>query len=533
MKKNSRPLVLGSQFLLAIASALLLALSFPDFDLEFLSWIGLVPLFFAIEAHRPTRAFLVSYLAGVIFFLSTIYWLIHVTLPGMVLMVLYLALYFGAFGLIFNQAYRITHRLNPRGAGLVFLFLVPAAWCTLELIRSHFLTGFGWVLLGHSQSYNLPIIQIADIAGVYGVSFLIVMVNTVIFLTIKGVKKKEVPSTCIAITFLCIFFSLAYGIFRLNNIFTGERLRVAVIQGNIPQDEKWDSKFRETILRKYENLTEEATKEKADLVIWPETSVPGFLETEDDLLDRIKALALRINTPLLVGTVREDQNGRETIYYNSATLLSKDGRIVDRYDKVHLVPFGEYIPFKDALSFVGKFAPIPIGDCSAGKEYKVFDFFMQRNSKNKDFNWQLIKKVQFSCLICFEDIFPDLTREFVKKNIDFLVNITNDAWYKKTSAAYQHAQNSIFRAVENRIDVVRAANTGLSCFIDQKGKIVGAVEADGEELFVSGYKIHEIVLARTKTFYTAYGDIFAYICVAFTLAFVFTFKRISDFKNNG
>jgi apolipoprotein N-acyltransferase len=289
------------------------------------------------------------------------------------------------------------------------------------------------------------------------------------------------------------------------------------VQGNIPQDEKWDRRFTDVILSKYEDLTKKAFLEKADLAIWPETSIPGFVENEENLFSAVKELVTSVNAPLLAGAPRYTDAKSGASYYNSAFLFLKDGNIGGYYDKIHLVPFGEYVPFKELLSFVHRFAPRPIGDCAAGKDFTVFRFLLERAVKNEDYSWKLSKKVGFSCLICFEDIFPDLARRFAAKNADFLVNITNDAWFGKSSAAYQHVQASIFRAVENRINVLRAANTGLSCFIDQKGRIAAKVMESGKDLFVDGFKVHEIVLSRVRTVYTVYGDIFAYICIFFTV----------------
>jgi apolipoprotein N-acyltransferase len=500
----------GSVFI--VLSAVLLILSFPDFNFEFLAWIGFVPLFFAIENKKPAQAFFISYLIGIIFFLGTVYWLVHVTLPGMFAVALYLALYFGFFGLICSYYSKIAKRY-------LLLFTIPAAWVALELIRSHFLSGFGWNLLGYSQSFTLPIIQIADITGVYGVSFLIVLVNVAIFLTIKEMRKKDYYFMPLMVALAIVFICLYYGVFRVKNVFTGEKLSIVVVQGNIPQVKKWDPSFREEIINRYDKLTRKAAEGSPELIIWPETSVPGFLESELDLSDRVTKLAKDVKTPMLVGAPREDTDKKDA-YYNSTILMSEEGRIMSRYDKIHLVPFGEYLPFKPIFGFVENFAPSPIGDFTAGKDYTVFGFLIKRSSKDQQRAWHLIKKIRFSTLVCFEDIFPDLARKFVLRGADFLVNMTNDAWFRKTSAAYQHAQASIFRAVENRVNVIRAANTGVSCFIDQKGQIVDRVESGGESVFVEGYKIHDITLTKTKTFYTAYGDVFAYICVIIAIMFL-------------
>ncbi|MFA6142184.1 MAG: apolipoprotein N-acyltransferase [Candidatus Omnitrophota bacterium] len=497
-------------------SAFLLILSFPNFNLEFLAWFALIPLFFAVDNQKPLRAFALSYICGSLFFLGTVYWLIHVTLPGMVAVALYLALYFGLFGLIASYSLR----LKPHHS----LIFVPAAWVALELARSHFLTGFGWNLLAHSQSYTPVAIQIADIFGAYGVSFLIILVNIGIFIAIKQSQKKENALTYFMIVLFVIYLAFAYGTFRLKNIFTGENLRVAIVQGNIPQTKKWDAAFREEILSKYERLTREAAAQKPDIIVWPETSVPGFLESEEDLLGRITNLSRDIAIPLLVGTPREDAVSREA-YYNSAVLLYKDGKIAKRYDKLHLVPFGEYVPFRKVFSFVENFAPSPIGDFKAGSDYTVFNFFIERKSGGDKTRLKFIKNVKFSCLICFEDIFPDMTRRFVNNGALFLVNMTNDAWFGRTNAPYQHAQNSIFRAVENRVNVVRAANTGYSCFIDQKGRVIAQVGEPGRRIFTDGYKICDIVLTKTRTFYTVYGDLFAYLCVIISLLYIVKLRR--------
>ena len=496
------------KLLLVLGAALLLILSFPGFNMWIFAWVAFLPLFFAIEGQEPLKAFLISYLAGFIFFLGTIYWLIHVTFPGMFVVVAYLALYFGIFGLLINYSQPLAPYFQ--------LLSIPAAWVALEWIRAHMFTGFGWNLLGYSQSLNLPIIQIADMFGVYGVSFIIIMFNVAVFLAVKNFRKRAEEIMPLAMAVMIILIVSGYGFFRLNNVFTGERLKVAVIQGNIPQEDKWDQRFADMIMDKYDRLTKEVSQGKADLVIWPETSVPGFIESETDLFENVRDLSVGIRTPILIGAPRyEDINGR-TSYYNSAYFFLKDGKMACRYDKVHLVPFGEYLPLKNILGFVERFSRRPIGDFTAGKEFTVFEFFISRTIKEKDLSMRFAKKIGFSCLICFEDIFPDLAREFIKRDALFLVNITNDAWFGRSSAAYQHAQASVFRAVENRTNVIRAANTGLSCFIDQKGRIAERVSLNGKDLFVDGSMIHEIILSRIKTIYTVYGDMFAYICIFFT-----------------
>lgn len=510
--------------LLPLLSAALLIAAFPNFNCYPSAWIGLIPLLFAIDGKKPLGAFLCAFTTGVIFFLGTVYWLIHVTLPGMIAVVLYLALFFGAFGLIASPPIE-----RPSYASL---FILPAAWVALEYARSHLFGGFGWNLLAHSQSGNLSIIQIADITGAYGVSFLIVLVNTAVYFTVKDIVKRNYSTFYLAVAIILIFASLGYGNIRLNNIFTGERLKVAVIQGNIPQHAKWNAAFRRMIVDRYTILTETAAQSEPDLVIWPETSVPGFLDLEPDLNEWVSSLAATSKSALLVGEPRQG-SADSGACYNSATLFDKSGKSLGLYDKIHLVPFGEFIPAKRIFSFVEKFTKATIGDLSPGREYTVFSFIVERSLRTADRTVRSVRKVRFSALICFEDIFPDISREFVRRGAVFLVNMTNDAWFGNTCAPYQHLQNSVFRAVENRVNVIRAANTGISCFIDQKGRVLRTVGAGDKVIFIEGFAIGDITLTNTRTFYTKYGDVLAYLCIALSLISILYLIRSKNHIKDG
>jgi len=335
------------------------------------------------------------------------------------------------------------------------------------------LTGFGWALLGYSQYLRLPVIQIADKTGVWGVSFVIMLINLAGYKLIKNRLKRALVFVIIAI--LALSATLFYGYDKLREPFPSGGLVVSIIQGNIPQEKKWDERYREENLHMYEILTKEAAKEGPDLIIWPETSVPGYLE-EEDLLERITALADEVKIPLLVGAPSIDEN--ENVY-NSAILISKNGKILKKHDKIHLVPLGEYVPFEEKFSFIRRFVDKPIGEFTPGSSHTIF---------------KLENEASFGVLICFEDIFPSLVKNFVEKKADFMVNMTNDAWFMETAAPYQHAQASVFRAVENRVPLVRAANTGLSCFIDSKGKIVDRVKVGKKDIFVSGFKTSKIYI---------------------------------------
>jgi apolipoprotein N-acyltransferase len=445
--------------LFILASAVLLILSFPNFNLSYLVFIGFVPLFFAIEDKPPKIAFVISYISGFIFYMGVLYWLYHVTVIGLVILCLYLALYFGILGLCCYQlkAYSLK------------LIAVPLIWSFLEYLQSHLFTGFGWALLGYSQYRNIPLIQIADFSGVYGVSFVIMMVNYVIYRALKK-SFREMIIAAIVVTIV-----IGYGIARLNNSRGLEKdIRISVIQGNIPQELKWDPDAAEMIIKKYTSLTKKASLGKPDLIVWPETSFPGFFESDEELRIPILRLAKEIKIPILLGANSED----DSVYFNSAILISRLGNPVARYDKIHLVPFGEYVPFSHKFPVLHKLVLGELGEFTPGKDFKVFKLTA----------YSLKLTADFGVLICFEDIFPELSRRFVKNGARFLIVITNDAWYGRSGAAYQHAACSVFRAIENRVPVVRCANTGYSCFIDSKGRIYDSVEEKDTRLFITGYK---------------------------------------------
>jgi len=470
--------------LFAISSSLLLILSFPNFNLSYLAFIGFVPLFFAIENKSPKKAFLISYICGFLFYLGVLYWLYHVTIIGLIILCLYLAIYFGIFGLFTLHVTRYTLHKPV----LLQLFTIPASWVFLEYIQAHLFTGFGWALLGYSQYKNIPLIQIADFSGVYGVSFVIMMVNYAFYRAFK----KSFLEVAVAVMVLAAVFG--YGIIMENSEEPGKDIRVSVIQGNIPQELKWDPEAAEMIINKYASLTKMASLEKADLIIWPETSFPGFFEIDKEMTDEVLSLAKAIKTPILIGANTEDpspfplpegERVRVRGYFNSAVLISRRGNSVARYDKIHLVPFGEYVPFSNSLPFLHSLVLGELGEFTPGNEFKAFSLQPSAFSQ----------RIKFSVLICFEDIFPELARRFVRNGARFLVVITNDAWYGRSGAAYQHAANSVFRAIENRVPVVRCANTGYSCFIDSKGRIYDSVEEKNSHLFITGYKTS---LVKTK-----------------------------------
>ncbi|MEA3328890.1 MAG: apolipoprotein N-acyltransferase [Candidatus Omnitrophota bacterium] len=512
-------------FFLCLFSALLLIFSFPKPELNGLAWFAFVPLFIALDKKKMKQAGIFSSLAGVVFFLGTLYWVGYVSLWGLIGLVLYLAIYFGLFGIF------ASFTLRSKTA----VFTIPAFWVALEYIRSHLFSGFGWAGLGYSQYLNIPLIQVANLTGVYGVSFLVVMVNVVIFQMLQLAGYRRAAGTDfkpVLINFgtaaLILISVFAYGKSQLLKK-PESQIRVAVVQGNISQQEKWNPGLKYLILDKYRALTKLTFFAQPDIIIWPETAVPGYLVNQK-LLVYVADLAKEINTPLLIGSPfwASDQK-----VYNSAFLISRQGRIITRYDKLHLVPFGEYIPLKPFFRFIKKIDKrAGGGQFSPGRKYTIFNLpaaslsraaFRQaqgrpersRGAKSRD-SRQLGTK--FAVLICFEDVFSGLTRRFVRQGAGFMVNITNDAWFGDSGGPYQHVQASVLRAVENKISVIRCANTGVSCFIEPTGEIVGRVaDNKGKNLFITGYLTREISISKTRTFYTRFGDLFAYLCILISM----------------
>jgi apolipoprotein N-acyltransferase len=481
-----------------VLSGLLLTAAFPPWSSGWIAWFSLVPLFKALEGQSPYRAFRLGLAAGVVHYLTLVYWIVvvlgrygnlHPAASGgiLILLCLYLALYLGLFSLI-------TRLLE--GARFLPLFLA-AGWVSLEYARTHLVTGFPWCLLGYTQHDRLSLIQSADLTGVYGLSFLIVLVNATLYLLIfkrrGGFFKRQA-----LITAVLLLFTLAYGWHRLAPDTTGKEersLRAVAVQGNIDQSLKWDEDYREATLKIYERLTRSAYGFEPHLVVWPETAVPFFFQDNGMYGPKLVSLVRESGADLVFGSPAYRGEGEGLRYYNRAYLLPADGKGIQAYDKVHLVPFGEYVPLKRLLVFVNRLVT-SAGDFQAG------DRIAPLNSK--DFS--------SGVLICFEAIFPRMAREQTRAGAHVLINITNDAWFGNTSAPHQHLSMSVFRAVENRRPLIRSANTGFSAFVDSAGRV--QVRSG---LFEEGVLMETVALSEpSMTFYTRHGDLFARLMLLLT-----------------
>ena len=490
-------------YAVAIFSGILLALPFVCSQLWWVVWFGLIPLLILIEKVSTYKLIgRLSFISGLTFFVISLYWLYYTSLPGLIIVVMYCALYFVLFGLCLKY---ILNKKNP--SVFLLIFITASIWVICELIRSYLFTGFGWNHLGYSQFQNLRLIQIANFSGVYGVSFLIVLVNSFLKDIILSFKElisynKKVVFREIVLGFTCLFIILAvyaYGDIELNRDLSQKTIRVSVIQGNISQHKKWKAFYRDVNLKKYIRLSGRASMDKPALIVWPETSLPGYLE-EYNLYKQVSDFINDINAPVLIGAPRFDSYN--DAYYNSAVLFSKKGKILNVYDKIHLVPFGEYIPLKGLLGFL--YGYYEIANFSKGEIYTIFN----------------LDNTNFGVLICFEDVFESLVRTFVSRGADFMINITNDAWFYNSAEPRQHLSASVFRAVENRISFVRAANTGISGFIDPYGRIISRVNKSGRQICVEGFATADIPLVNHRSLYNRFGNVFVGLCFIFLL-FVF------------
>ena len=486
----------------AALSGLLLASLFPPFRFDALAWVALVPLLWSLHGKRPHEGFALGFLTGLVAY-GVIVWWVKLTMvkygglpPALawlitLLLVVYLALYAAvfAFGLV---------RLCPGGELSVFL-LAPPLWVALELLRAHFLSGFPWALLGYSQYEALPVIQIADLTGVYGVSFFIVLVNAAVWHFFRNPHRA--PFAVVGGTALAAVLVLGYGYLRLHEVprDAGEpSLPVGIVQGNTEQAVKWSPAWQEAIMAELGQLTGAVARELKGkpqavppLIVWPEAAAPFIYAEQPRWRQRMRDTAQGAGAYLLFGSLGVDRGGEGPRLRNSAYLISPVGRELGRYDKMHLVPFGEYVPLARLLFFVQKLVPV-IGTFSEGEAPVVFDTPGGR----------------FGALICFEVIFPHVVRRF--REAQFLVNITNDAWFGRSAASEQHLSMVALRAVELRVPVVRAANTGISALVDARGRI-----SDRSPLFVPWKRTGLIAPRKTPpTVYARWGDAFALACAA-------------------
>ena len=529
---------LARALVLAGASGLFLPLSFPKSDLELLAWIALVPLHWALDGKTKAQAFWIGWLSGTIAFTGMMAWVVtamttygKVPLPVSYGILLLLTAYLGLYVGLYSAGAVWFRSLIPRYGFFVF----PCLWVTLELIRTYALSGMPWGLLGYSQYRQIEIIQIADHMGVYGVSFLIVLVNVALaeFLSwlmpyFRNFRPARLPWELAAMAALLVTLSWQYGLVTLSETpfsdIPRSSITVGVVQPNVDQAVKWDTAYREETLARFDRLTEKLGR-ATDLVVWPEAATPFVFEREPVYQLQLMALANRAQAPILFGSpALRFYPDRRPYLMNSAYLLAPDGQLLGRYDKHHLVPFGEYIPFKSSfLSFLDKLVE-GIGDFEPGTGPTVLTLTPKPKSATTGTAGTTLRPINFGVAICYEVIFPNLVRQFAANGAEFLVTVTNDAWFGPSAAASQHFSMVVFRSVENHLAFARSANTGISGFIDPFGRIVEATPIFTEQAVKATMQVW-----RPYTFYSRHGDVFAYGCaIICALLFLFGIFRSKE-----
>ena len=503
---------------LALLSGALTALAFPKFNLSYLAWISLIPLFFVLSRSRPKQAFWNGLASGFAFYGILLYWIPDVPahygdLPLGLSLILFLILIFllAGFWALFGLSFATVRQAFPEAA---YIF-APFCWVSFEYAMTYVLTGFPWGILGYSQSENIPFLQLAPLTGVYGLSFVLIFVQSafVLFLT----RRKRTP---IAAAVALVVIIHAAGMMSSQTIVPSKSsFTASVVQGNVSSDIAWEGISdgeNSGIFKAHLDLTRQAYGRGARLIIWPEFTVPLCFSCPEGIYEQNKSELSRfvLENPctLLLGTIEMSGPPGSQVYYNTALCLHPDLSMT-QYAKMHLVPFGEYTPYKKIFFFVEELTH-SVGDIEPGKRYVLHEH----------------AGLKFGSPICYEVIFPDLVRRFTKMGADFLVTITNDGWYGRTSAPSQHFAIAIFRAVENRRFLLRAATTGISGIIDPYGRVL--VES---RLMTRTYLTGRVTPSRKMTFYAEHGDVLAWVSLTLSIIFFIMsmFKKTREREHHG
>lgn len=486
---------------LALLSGVLLAASFPKYGHAAFAWTALAPLLIAVALEvrrtaaqsRRARVFQLGWITGFTHFSLTVSWVVEVMnlhggLPTVVawlvmfLLAAYLALYPALFAVLTGRA--------VRRFGMAGLWLAPLLWVGTEWLRGWVGGGFPWALLGTSQAGVTPIIQLASVTGVFGVSLLLAMVATAAATLVVDRSRQTMVGASAVMAVVVLVAAL--GTWRVTTgalVTQGPVVKVGLLQGNVQQDQKWDPAFRTIILDRYLALSRQVINAGARVVVWPEASTPFFLEAEPLAAAPIRALSRETRTPMIIGTDEYERDVNGDRVYNSAVAIGDNGQSTGGYRKMQLVPFGEYVPLKSILFFVG-----PLVD-------KVSDF-----APGTDPTVLNASGIKTGVAICYEVVYPWIPRAFAAGGAELLTTITNDAWFGRSSAPYQHFAQASVRAVENGRYLVRAANTGISGVVDPYGRTRLATP-----LFEEAAVTADVRLIQSRTIYSYAGDFVAWL----------------------
>jgi apolipoprotein N-acyltransferase len=505
----------------ALVSGVLLCLSLPGSGgLWPLLFVALVPLLAVLPTAKPGQAVRYGLATGMVHYLTLLYWIVIVlgrygglpwyfSYPALLLLAFVLSLFF----VVFTVAARY---LLVESSPFLALWALPCIWVGLDWVRSFLFTGFPWMDLGYGL-WNVPrLIQVSDITGHYGVTFIILLINSLAALLLTE-RSKTARLAVIAPVVGLLLAVGGYSAWRWQSLAGRMQttIPIGVVQGNVEQDKKWlPEEQRQTVMGYIRQTVSLFNRKKPSLVVWPETALPFFPE-DNPLTADLRQLTSRNRIGLLTGApwyTLKDPRTRKFLYYNSALLINSEGDFAGQYFKIHLVPFGEYVPIKKYLWFL---APLvqTVGDFTPGKIEKPIAF----------------RKAKIGVLLCYESIFADLAEKWVKAGANVLINLTNDAWYGKSSAPHQSFAMTVFRAVETRRSVVRAANTGISGFIDPLGRVQMQ-----SEIFVPWQASEDVVLNDEVTFVVRYGHLFAPLCLfwGFCMLLNLRLRRMMESKSS-
>jgi apolipoprotein N-acyltransferase len=530
-----------SAWLLVLLSAGLQIAIFPLPNLYVLGWAAVAPLLIALLRARepdtlqllagvklrpatPGQAFLLAYVCGILWYAGTCYWIYNTmrqyggvgtlaALGLLFLFCLYLAIYHGVFGLLISLLASRSDDVGTNPSSRRALLLAPFAWVAVELARTR-ITGFPWDLLGISQVDNIPLSHIATVTGVYGLSFEIMVVNTALAAAFviraeRGGRSKRKP--------LLLATSAAFIVLQAGRLISPPAMptdhTARLVQENVPvlQGGEWTKEYFEGTLKDLSRISLNPAGEdsssfssapppsvRPDLIVWPESPAP-FYATDPTFREAVSSIAREAQTWMLVGSLgirnAGDAPGHATQLFNSGSLVNPAGEWVGRYDKMHLVPFGEYVPFKPVFGFAGGLTQ-EVGDFSPGTSRAP----LQAGSK-------------LGVFICYESIFPDEIRQLAANGAEVLVNISNDGWYGDSGAYAQHLKQARMRAVENERWLLRDTNTGVTASIDPYGRVVSTIPRKVRAALDANY-----ALTNVTTFYTRHGDWFAYLCAIISVA---------------
>lgn len=519
---------------LSLISGLLLGISFPPVPMPYLMFGALIPYFIVMDSKKTLGEInRFTYAFAFVFTIISIYWVGSWTSEADPFLMISGAMLMFYNPLMFLIPSTLFYFSKKKFGGKIPFLLFPFFWVSYEYFYSVFELRFPWLTLGHGQAYFKSFIQIADIIGAYGLSIIIIFINVFLFFFYKSYKESKRDYKFIVTALLLLIIPVVYGQIKINSYqVSKEKIKVGIVQPDFNPNQKWQAGNLDEQINQYFDLSERAIKENAKLILWPETALPVYLLSGgySNQVERIREFVDSNKIFLMTGMpdatfyfdttnvppeAKPLRNG-EIFYtsYNSILLFSPNQNEIQKYGKIKLVPFGEKAPFIDLFPFIGDWIKWNVGISSwnVGKEQTVFN--LSNNNKN----------IKAGGVICIESVYPEFTAKFVEEGAQILFVVTNDSWYGNSSGPYQHKEISVLRAVENRRSVVRAANGGISCFINPVGFTLSETE-----MFTKTFLTNEVDIENEITFYTKHPYIIPYLCWAVSLLIIllFIYQKIS------